>query len=157
MDKLFIEALPPTSSWMQFSGEGEYDHTEFVDGMHRLKTAFHMTDALVTPKLNKVLIGLARIWLVELRREGPRDYESWKEAMMERFGTEVWRNNMQRVFEKDRFKPVINTEPVQWLCKPRRRLEAAKPDISKYRLITQILSKCPAEFLHAIKCRISKE
>ena len=67
-----------------------------------------MKDALVTSKLNIVLTGLARLWFVELRREGPRDWESWKEAMVERFGTEMWRNNMQRAFDMDRFRPATN-------------------------------------------------
>ena len=53
--------------------------------------------------------------------------EGWKEAMICRLGTEMWRNNMQRAFDRDRFRPMINIEPVQWLCKQRRRLEAAKP------------------------------
>ena len=73
MDKLFMKDLPPTSSWMTFSGEGEYDHMEFIDWVDRLKTDFHMKDALVTSKLNIVLTGLARIWFIELRREGPYD------------------------------------------------------------------------------------
>ena len=60
-----------------------------------------MKDAFVTSKLNIVLTGLARLWFVELRREVPRDWESWKEAMVERFGTEMWRNNMQRAFDMD--------------------------------------------------------
>ena len=45
MDKLFMKDLPPTSSWMTFSGEGEYEHMEFIDWVDRLKTDFHMTDA----------------------------------------------------------------------------------------------------------------
>ena len=77
--------------------------------------------------------------------------------MIERYGIEMLRNNMQRAFDRERFRPVVNTEPVQWICKQRRRLEAAKPDISKYILITQILSKCPADSSHAIKCRLRKE
>ena len=31
VDKLFMKDLPPTSSWMTFSGEGEYEHMEFID------------------------------------------------------------------------------------------------------------------------------
>ena len=100
---------------MTFSGEGEYDHMECIDWVDRLKTDFHTKDALVTSQLNIVLTGLARLWFVELRREGFRDWESWKEAMIERFGTEMWRNYMQRAFDRDRFRPVTNTEPVQWL------------------------------------------
>ena len=46
MDKLFMKNLPPTSSWMTFSGEGEYDHMEFIDWVDRLKADFHMKDAL---------------------------------------------------------------------------------------------------------------
>ena len=41
MDKLFMKDLPPTSSWMKFSGEGEYDHMEFIDWVDRLKADFH--------------------------------------------------------------------------------------------------------------------
>ena len=74
MDKPFMKDLPPTSSWMTFSGEGEYDHVEFSDWVDRLQTDFHMKDALVTSKLNIVLTGLARIWFIELRREGPYDF-----------------------------------------------------------------------------------
>ena len=73
MDKLFMQDLPPTSSWMTFSGEGEYDHIEFIEWVDRLKADLHMKDALVTSKLNIVFTGLARLWFVELRREGSRD------------------------------------------------------------------------------------
>lgn len=55
---------------MSFSEKGEYDHMEFIDRVDRLKTEFYMKDSLVTSKLNIVLTGLSRIWLLELRREG---------------------------------------------------------------------------------------
>ena len=71
MEKLFMKDSPPTSSWMTFSGEGESDHVEFIDWVDRLKTDVYMKDALVTSKFNIVLTGLARIWFIELRREGP--------------------------------------------------------------------------------------
>ena len=64
---------------------------------------------------------------------------------------------MQRAFDRDRFRPMVNTEPFQWLCKQTRRLEAANPEISKYRMITQILSKCPPDLSHAVKCRLRNE
>lgn len=66
----FVKDAPPTSSWMSFSEKGEYDHMEFIDRVDRLKTEFYMKDSLVTSKLNIVLTGLSRIWLLELRREG---------------------------------------------------------------------------------------
>lgn len=38
MDELFMKYLPPISSRMTFSGEGEEDHMEFVDWVDSLET-----------------------------------------------------------------------------------------------------------------------
>lgn len=77
--------------------------------------------------------------------------------MLHIFGTEKCRNNMEREFDRGRFRPIVNTEPVQWLFKKRRRLEVANPDIIKYRINTHILSKCPPDLSHAVECRLRKE
>lgn len=98
---------------MTFSGDGEYYHMEFIDLVDRLKTHFHLRDASVTYKPNIVVTVLAGIWFIELRREGPLTWEGWQDAMVPRFETEIWRNNMQRSFDRDRFRPTFNTEPVQ--------------------------------------------
>lgn len=116
-----------------------------------------MKHSLVTSKLTIVLTGLARIWFIKLRREGPLKWEGWEAAMIYRFGTEMWRNNMQRAFDRDRCRPMVNIEPVSWLCKPRRRLEASRPEFRIYRMITHILSQCPPDLSHAIGCRLLKE
>lgn len=77
--------------------------------------------------------------------------------MIKRFGTEMWRINTQRAFDKDRFRPHLNTEPFQWLCKKRSGLEACNPVINKFRLITKILIAYPPDLSHAIKCRFKEE
>lgn len=141
---------------MKFSGECEHYHMKFIDWADRIKIEFHMKDASVTSTLNIFLGVLAKIGLIELRRRETLKWEGCKEATIHRFGTEMWRKNMQTAFDREFSGQVINTAPIKWLCQQRSRREAANPDFGKYRLIPQILSKCPPYISHAVECRLRR-
>lgn len=87
-----------------------------MDWVDRIKIDSHMKDALFTSNVDIVLTVPGRIWLIKLRREHPLTCEVWKKAMIHKFGTETWRNNMPRDFDEDRFKTMITRELAQWLC-----------------------------------------
>lgn len=149
--------FPQSKDWPKFSGEGEYDHMEFIDWEDQIKIDMHVPDTLIMSKLSIVFTGLAKLWFQEKRREvGRLSWQEWKEAMIERFGTRKWRRKMQIAFEKDYYSIKNNAEPVKWLVTQRRRLQAAQPDITKEDMMDKILEKCPGDLDHAIRIRLPK-
>ena len=82
--------------WPKFSGEGEYNHNDFIDWVDQVKEEFEMPDKLITAKLSLVLTGTAKEWYTEKRKDaGAMPWEHWRTALEDRFGTDAWRNKME--------------------------------------------------------------
>ncbi|MBW0529985.1 hypothetical protein O181_069700 [Austropuccinia psidii MF-1] len=47
-----LKTVPRFKEWPHFSGEGEYDHMEFIRGMEIIKEEFELPERLVTERYN---------------------------------------------------------------------------------------------------------
>ncbi|MBW0517119.1 hypothetical protein O181_056834 [Austropuccinia psidii MF-1] len=47
-----LQEVPKLKEWPHFSGEGEYDHMEFITGIEMIKGNFELPDRLVTARFN---------------------------------------------------------------------------------------------------------
>ncbi|MBW0494421.1 hypothetical protein O181_034136 [Austropuccinia psidii MF-1] len=59
---------PKLKEWPQFSGEGEYDHIEFIGGIEMIKAEFELPERLVTEILNTLFTKSAQGWYIKLRK-----------------------------------------------------------------------------------------
>ncbi|MBW0566826.1 hypothetical protein O181_106541 [Austropuccinia psidii MF-1] len=52
MGPALLKEVPKLKEWPHFSGEGEYDHMEFIGGIDMIKEDFELPDRLVTARFN---------------------------------------------------------------------------------------------------------
>ncbi|MBW0466849.1 hypothetical protein O181_006564 [Austropuccinia psidii MF-1] len=52
MGQALLKEVPKIKEWPHFSGEGEYDHLEFIRGIEIIKEYFKLQDRLVTARFN---------------------------------------------------------------------------------------------------------
>ncbi|MBW0575507.1 hypothetical protein O181_115222 [Austropuccinia psidii MF-1] len=52
MGQSLLKEVSKLKEWPHFSGEGEYDHMEFIRGIDMIKEDFELQDRLVTARFN---------------------------------------------------------------------------------------------------------
>ncbi|MBW0568221.1 hypothetical protein O181_107936 [Austropuccinia psidii MF-1] len=52
MGQALFKEVPKLKEWTHFSGEGEYDHMEFIRGIDMIKEDFELPDRSVTARFN---------------------------------------------------------------------------------------------------------
>ncbi|MBW0544234.1 hypothetical protein O181_083949 [Austropuccinia psidii MF-1] len=54
--------IPRFKEWPTFSGEGEYNHIEFIRTIDMLQEDFHITDEIIVGKLHSLLTRTSKKW-----------------------------------------------------------------------------------------------
>ncbi|MBW0551564.1 hypothetical protein O181_091279 [Austropuccinia psidii MF-1] len=122
---IFEKDIPKLEEWPTLSGEGEYNHIEFIRNMDGLQEDLHIPDEIIP-------------W--------------WKCEIITKWAKHSWRFKMENAFERTIFNSE-KEKPITWLVKQKDRLSALHPDTSDSMINMKILRKCGAELEHAIKCR----
>ncbi|MBW0593384.1 hypothetical protein O181_133099 [Austropuccinia psidii MF-1] len=60
-----LKEVPKLKGWPYFSGEGEYDHMEFIRGIEMIKEYFKLPDRFVTPRFNTLFTRSAHRWYIK--------------------------------------------------------------------------------------------
>ncbi|MBW0539935.1 hypothetical protein O181_079650 [Austropuccinia psidii MF-1] len=68
MGRALLKEVPKLKEWPHFSGEGEYDHMEFIRGIYMIKEDFKLPDRLVKAKFNALFTRSAHKWYIKLRQ-----------------------------------------------------------------------------------------
>ncbi|MBW0580951.1 hypothetical protein O181_120666 [Austropuccinia psidii MF-1] len=69
---------PKLEEWPTFSGEGEYNHIEFIRTID-MKEYFHIPDEIIVGKLNSLFTRTAKKWYYKMRLDhGKNDLPWWK-------------------------------------------------------------------------------
>ncbi|MBW0546802.1 hypothetical protein O181_086517 [Austropuccinia psidii MF-1] len=55
MGQALLKEFPKLKEWTHFSGEGKYDHMEFIRGIDMIKEDFELPDRFVTASLTPYL------------------------------------------------------------------------------------------------------
>ncbi|MBW0556159.1 hypothetical protein O181_095874 [Austropuccinia psidii MF-1] len=139
--------------WPTFSGEGEYNHIEFIRTIDMLQEDFHIPYEIIVGKLHSLFTRTAKKWYYKMRQDhGKHDWSWWKSEMITKWANNSWRFKMENSFES----AILNSEkdkPLTWFFKQKDRLSALHPDMSDTMINMKILRKCGGELEHAIKCR----
>ena len=143
--KLLKQDVPALKDWPRYTGEGEYNHLEWIRWIYSLQKNMHFPDSLIISKLPMILVGLEKIWFDEECNDSDfSTWEEWKEAIIKHFGTPKWKRSMRNAFDKDEFKEDKHgLKPIKWLVTQKRRLNAAEPSMSVEEIIHKILDKIP--------------
>ncbi|KAG0139311.1 hypothetical protein CROQUDRAFT_54890, partial [Cronartium quercuum f. sp. fusiforme G11] len=145
---------PTASQWPTFTGEGEYNHLEFISWVDILANKMGMPDELITSKLMLVFKGVAKDWLLETMEDDPdMAWPQWKEAMQDRFGTDAWRDKMEQAFNK--YNPLLNPDMIAWATQQKKRLKAFDPAASTRKIIENILWKTSGDIRNNVLARLS--
>ncbi|MBW0536701.1 hypothetical protein O181_076416 [Austropuccinia psidii MF-1] len=145
--------IPKIEEWPTFSGEGEYNHIEFIRTIDMLQEDFNIPDEIIVGKLHCLFTRTAKKWYYKMRIDhGKHDWSWWKSEVIIKWANNSWRFKMENAFES----AIFNSEkdkPLTWFFKQKDRLSALHPDMSDTMINMKILRKCGGELEHAIKSR----
>ncbi|MBW0571626.1 hypothetical protein O181_111341 [Austropuccinia psidii MF-1] len=145
--------IPKLEEWPKFSGEGEYNHIEFIRTIDMLQEDFHIPDEIIVGKLHSLLTRTAKKWYYKMRMDhGKHDWSWWKSEVITKWVNNSWRFKMENALEN----AIFNSEkdmPLTLFSKKKDRLSALHPDMSDTMISMRILRKCGGELEHAIKSR----
>ncbi|MBW0558810.1 hypothetical protein O181_098525 [Austropuccinia psidii MF-1] len=145
--------IPKLEEWPTFSGEGEYNHIEFIRTIDMSQEDFHITDEIIVGKLHCLFTRTAKKWYYKMIQDhGKHAWSWWKSKMITKWAKNSWRFKMENAFESSIFDSEKD-KPLTWFFKQKDRLSALHPDMSDTMINMKILRRCGAELEHAIKCR----
>ncbi|MBW0519222.1 hypothetical protein O181_058937 [Austropuccinia psidii MF-1] len=151
----FISAkdIPKLEEWPTFSGEGEYNHIEFIRTIDMLQEEFHIPEEIIVGKLHSLFTRTAKQWYYKIRQDhGKHDLSWWKSELITKWANNSCRFKMEKAFESAIFNSE-NNKTLTWFFKKKGRLSDLHPDMSDTMINMKILRKCGGELEHAIKFR----
>ncbi|MBW0591812.1 hypothetical protein O181_131527 [Austropuccinia psidii MF-1] len=81
--------IPKLKEWPTFSGEGEYNHIEFIRTIDMFQEDFHIPDEIIVGKLHSLFTRTAKKWYQKMRQDhGKHDWSWWKSEVITK-----WANN----------------------------------------------------------------
>ncbi|MBW0536972.1 hypothetical protein O181_076687 [Austropuccinia psidii MF-1] len=157
MVQAFLKKIPKLKEWPHFSGEGEYDHIEFIRGIDMIKEDFELPDRLVTARFNTSFTRSAHSWYIKLRQaHGHQSWTWWKTQIINKWANDAWRLKVGTAFESERFNS-DKDKALTWFCQQKDRLTALYPDMSEYMIHRKILRQCGGDLEHAVKSRNNEQ
>ncbi|MBW0587064.1 hypothetical protein O181_126779 [Austropuccinia psidii MF-1] len=74
-----VKDIPKLEEWPKFSGEGEYNHIEFIRNIDMLQEDFNIPDEITVGKLRSLFTRTAKKWYYKMRMDhGKHDWSWWK-------------------------------------------------------------------------------
>ncbi|MBW0513623.1 hypothetical protein O181_053338 [Austropuccinia psidii MF-1] len=116
MGQALLKEVPKLKEWPHFSGEGEYDHMEFIRGIDIIKEYFELPDRLVTARFNTLFTRSAHRWYIKLRQaHGHPSWTWWKTQIINKWDNYSWRFKVEKAFESAKFNADID-KALPWFC-----------------------------------------
>ncbi|MBW0497263.1 hypothetical protein O181_036978 [Austropuccinia psidii MF-1] len=92
--------IPKLEEWPTFSGEGEYNHIEFIRTIDMLQEDFCIPDEIIVGKLHSWFTRTSKKWYYKMRQDhGEHDWSWWKSEMITKCTNNFWRFKMENAFE----------------------------------------------------------
>ncbi|MBW0513451.1 hypothetical protein O181_053166 [Austropuccinia psidii MF-1] len=157
MVQALLKEVPKLKEWPHFSGEGEYDHMEFIRGIDMIKEDFELPDRLVTARFNTSFTRSAHRWYIELRKaHGHKSWTLWKPQIINKWANNTWRFEVETAFESAKFNS-DKDKSLPCFCQRKDRLTALYPDMSEFMIHRRILRQCGGDLEHAVKSRTTEQ
>ncbi|MBW0557708.1 hypothetical protein O181_097423 [Austropuccinia psidii MF-1] len=157
MGQALLKEVPKLEKWPHFSGEGEYDHMEFIRGIERIREDFELPDGLVTEIFNTLFTRSAHRWYIKLRQEyGHQNCNWWKNQIINKWANDAWRFKVETDFESAKFN-ADKDRASPWFFQQKYRLTESYPDLSEFMIHRNILRQCGGDLEHAVKSRTTEK
>ncbi|MBW0534090.1 hypothetical protein O181_073805 [Austropuccinia psidii MF-1] len=151
MGQALLKEVPKLQEWPHFSGEGEYDHIEFIRGIEMIKEDFELPERLVTAMFNTLFTKSAHRWHIKLRQaHGHQSWTWWKTQIINKWDNDAWRFKVETDFEYATLS-ADKDKPLPWFCQQKYRLTALYPDMSEVMIHRKIVRQCGGGLEHAVK------
>ncbi|MBW0565478.1 hypothetical protein O181_105193 [Austropuccinia psidii MF-1] len=125
-----LKEVSKLKEWPHFSGEGEYDHMEFIRA-HR--------------------------WYIKLRQaKGHQSWTWWKAQIIKKWANDSWSFKMKKAFESSKFN-ADKDKALPWFCQQKDRLTALYPANSEFMIHRKILRQCGGVLEHPVKSRTTEQ
>ncbi|MBW0501290.1 hypothetical protein O181_041005 [Austropuccinia psidii MF-1] len=148
-----FEDIPRLEEWPTFSGEGEYNHMEFMKIIDMFKGDFNIPHEYISSRLQLLFTKSAKKLYYKMRQDhGKHSWPWWKEQIISKWANVSWRFEMENSFEEAIFN-IGRDRPMSWFLKQKDRLTALHPDMSETIIHKRILRKCGGDLEHAIRSR----
>ncbi|MBW0530768.1 hypothetical protein O181_070483 [Austropuccinia psidii MF-1] len=157
MGQALMKEVPKLKKWPHFSGEGEYYHMEFIQGVYLIKEDLELPDRLVTGGFNMLFTRSAHRLYIKLRQaHGHQSRTWWKTQIINNCHKYAWRFGVETAFEYSKLN-ADKDKALPWFCQQKDRLTALYPDISEFMIHRKILRQCGSELEHAVKSRTTEK
>ncbi|MBW0588819.1 hypothetical protein O181_128534 [Austropuccinia psidii MF-1] len=84
--------IPKLEGWPKLSGEGEYNHIEFIRTIDMLQEDFHIPDEIIVGKLHSLFTRNGKKWYHKMRQDhGKHDWPWWKSEIINKWANNSWR------------------------------------------------------------------
>ncbi|MBW0532352.1 hypothetical protein O181_072067 [Austropuccinia psidii MF-1] len=104
MGQALLKKNPKLKEWPHFSGEGEYDHMQFIRGIYMIKEYFQLPDRLVTERFDTLFTKSAQRWYIKLRQAHGHQSWTWcKTQIIHKWANDAWRFKVETAFESAKF------------------------------------------------------
>ncbi|KAI7946864.1 hypothetical protein MJO29_011391 [Puccinia striiformis f. sp. tritici] len=151
-----LKDAPKVKNWPKFTGEGEYNHVEFIRTIDMFQEDFELRDIDIAGKFCLIFQHSAKKWYLMIRKiHRKQPWAWWKEQINTKWGNAAWVYRMEEAFDKAHFEPGTS-KPLLWFSKQKDILSAIFPDMSESGLHERILKKCGGDLEHAVKCRTNR-
>ncbi|MBW0541917.1 hypothetical protein O181_081632 [Austropuccinia psidii MF-1] len=157
MGQELLKEVPKLKEWPHFSGEGEYDHMEFIRGIDVIKENFELPERLVTERFNTFLTRSANRWYIKLRQaHGHQSWTWWKTQIIKKWANNGWRFKIETALESAQYNSEKYTA-LPWFCQKKDRLTALYADMSEFMIHRKLLGQCGGELEHSVKSRTPEQ
>ncbi|MBW0489586.1 hypothetical protein O181_029301 [Austropuccinia psidii MF-1] len=157
MGQELLKKVPRLKEWPHFSGQGEYDHMEFIRGIEMIKKDFELPDRLVAARFNTLFTRSAHRWYIKLRQaHGHQSWTWWKTQIINKWANDAWRFEVETAFESAKFN-ADKDKALTWFCQQKDRLTALYPDMSEFIIHRNILRQCGGDLEHTFKSRTTEK
>ncbi|MBW0531038.1 hypothetical protein O181_070753 [Austropuccinia psidii MF-1] len=157
MGQALLKEAPKLKEWPHFSGEGEYDHMEFIRGIEMIKEDFELPDRFVTARFNTLFTRLSHRLYIKLRQaHGHQSWTWWKTQIINKQANDSWIFKVETAFEYDKFNS-DKDKASPWFFQQKDRLTALYPDMSEFMIHRKILRQCGGDLEHSVKRRTTEQ
>ncbi|MBW0575043.1 hypothetical protein O181_114758 [Austropuccinia psidii MF-1] len=124
MGQALPKELPKLKEWPYSSGEGEYDHMEFLRGIDMIKEYFELPGILVTERFNTLFTRSAHRWYIKLRQAHGYHSRTWCETqIINKWANDPWRFKVETAFESAKFNS-DKDKALPWFCQSKQQINS---------------------------------
>ncbi|MBW0531693.1 hypothetical protein O181_071408 [Austropuccinia psidii MF-1] len=139
--------------WPTFSGEGEYNHMEFMKTINMLKEEFNIPDEYISARLHSLFTKSEKKWYYKMRQDHCKhSWPWWKERIISKWANGSWRFKMKNSFEEAIFN-IERDRYMSWFLKKKDSFTALHPYMYEKMIHKRRLRKCGGDLEHAIRSR----